>query len=195
MAFCAWCGNFVDEVSYAPCPRCGNPSNGAPRAAGAGGAKTAATIIAVLVGGLGAVAVIGILAAIAIPNMMTAMQRAKQKRTMADMRSVATALEAYGTDKNEYPQARTLDELSSALAPTYVREVPRLDGWETELRYECWGEEKCTNYALGAAGADKLWENESLQQYTPETKTGDFDCDIVFANGNFVQYPEGVQVR
>ena len=32
------------------------------------------------------VAIIGILAAIAIPNLLTAMQRSKQKRTMADMR-------------------------------------------------------------------------------------------------------------
>ena len=37
------------------------------------------------------VAIIGILAAIAIPNLMTAMQKSKQKRTMADMRSLATA--------------------------------------------------------------------------------------------------------
>src|SRR5436309_760920 len=37
------------------------------------------------------VAIIGILAAIAIPNLLTAMQRSKQKRTMADMRTIATA--------------------------------------------------------------------------------------------------------
>ncbi|HMC21457.1 MAG TPA: prepilin-type N-terminal cleavage/methylation domain-containing protein, partial [Thermoanaerobaculia bacterium] len=40
------------------------------------------------------VAIIGILAAIAIPNLLTAMQRSKQKRTMADMRTIATAWEA-----------------------------------------------------------------------------------------------------
>jgi len=37
------------------------------------------------------VAIIGILAAIAIPNLLTAMQRARQKRSMADMRTIATA--------------------------------------------------------------------------------------------------------
>ena len=37
------------------------------------------------------VAIIGILAAIAIPNLLTAMQRSKQKRSMADIRSIATA--------------------------------------------------------------------------------------------------------
>ena len=37
-------------------------------------------------------AIIGVLAAIAIPNLLTAMQRSRQKRSMADMRGVATAL-------------------------------------------------------------------------------------------------------
>ncbi|HYS55984.1 MAG TPA: prepilin-type N-terminal cleavage/methylation domain-containing protein, partial [Thermoanaerobaculia bacterium] len=48
------------------------------------------------------VAIIGILAAIAIPNLLTAMQRSKQKRTMADMRTIATAWEARATDVNRY---------------------------------------------------------------------------------------------
>src|SRR5437660_12266334 len=47
------------------------------------------------------VAIIGILAAIAIPNLLTAMQRSKQKRTMADMRTIATAWEARATDRSE----------------------------------------------------------------------------------------------
>ncbi len=51
------------------------------------------------------VAIIGILAAIAIPNLLTAMQRAKQKRTMADIRAIATAWEARATDMNTYGAA------------------------------------------------------------------------------------------
>src|SRR5437763_1331013 len=51
------------------------------------------------------VAIIGILAAIAIPNLLTAMQRSKQKRTMADMRTIATAWEARATDTNKYNAA------------------------------------------------------------------------------------------
>ena len=48
------------------------------------------------------VAIIGILAAIAIPNLLTAMQRSKQKRTMADVRTIATAWEARATDVNRH---------------------------------------------------------------------------------------------
>lgn len=202
MAFCAWCGNHVPQVSYAACPRCGNPTNGAQRVgalprAGGGGTNTAAIIIGVVVGGLALVAVIGILAAIAIPNLLTATERSKQKRTMADMRSIATAVEAYATDNNQYPKATSVAELSSSLTPSYLGTVPVLDAWGTPMKYECWPSEgsgdACARYAVASAGKDKQWEHESLQEYSTGTKTQKFDNDIVFANGSFAQYPEGVQ--
>ncbi|MBP8846490.1 MAG: prepilin-type N-terminal cleavage/methylation domain-containing protein, partial [Thermoanaerobaculia bacterium] len=37
------------------------------------------------------VAIIGIIAAILIPNLIDALQKSKQKRTMADMRNLGTA--------------------------------------------------------------------------------------------------------
>jgi len=49
------------------------------------------------------VAIIAILAAIAIPNFLQAQTRAKVSRAEADMRSIATALESYYVDHNEYP--------------------------------------------------------------------------------------------
>ncbi len=48
------------------------------------------------------VAIIGIIAAIAIPNLLSAIQRGKQKRTMGDIKTLASALEAYQTDANAY---------------------------------------------------------------------------------------------
>ena len=51
------------------------------------------------------IAIIGILAAIAIPNLLNAVQRGKQKRTMSDMRALATAIESYAVDNNVYPTA------------------------------------------------------------------------------------------
>src|SRR6202521_4090794 len=89
------------------------------------------------------IAIIGILAAIAIPNLLNAVQRGKQKRTMSDMRALATAVEAYAVDNNKYPAAAcaagvfstggtevTLDSSSfSALSPTYIAQPPKSDGW------------------------------------------------------------------
>jgi len=53
------------------------------------------------------VAIIAILAAIAVPNFLEAQVRAKVSRAKADMRSLATALEAYAVDINKYPTDRS----------------------------------------------------------------------------------------
>lgn len=49
------------------------------------------------------VAIIAILAAIAVPNFLEAQTRAKISRSKSDMRSLATGLESYRTDHNDYP--------------------------------------------------------------------------------------------
>ncbi len=48
------------------------------------------------------VAIIAILAAIAVPNFLEAQTRSKVSRTLADMRSMATAAESYYVDYNRY---------------------------------------------------------------------------------------------
>jgi general secretion pathway protein G len=195
MAFCAYCGSTVGEVSYRPCPSCGNPSNGAPRPnLPRGGNNAAVIVIFVIVGGLIAVAILGILAAIAIPNLLTAMQRAKQKRTMADVRSVATAVEAYAVDAKQYPSASSVEALQPLLAPKYIRTLPVKDGWGHPFRYTCTPEGRCDTYVLSSAGKDGVFEVGEGEPYEPGPTTN-FDNDIVFSNGQFVRYPEGVQVQ
>ena len=46
------------------------------------------------------VAIIGIIAAIAIPNLLNAINRGRQKRSMADIRTIGTAVEAYAVDNS-----------------------------------------------------------------------------------------------
>src|SRR5438105_14359454 len=73
------------------------------------------------------VAIIGILAAIAIPNLLTAMQRSKQKRTMADMRSEERRVgkecsyrKGPNAAKKKYPTGNaTIDNIKTDLAATY----------------------------------------------------------------------------
>jgi len=204
MQYCAYCGNAVEAVSYAPCPRCGKPSNGAPPPP-AGAAKTTNTamvVVLVVVGGLVVVAIIGILAAIAIPNLLTAKQRASQKRTMADVRGLGAALESYNADNNEYPKGTTIADLREALVPKYVRTVPAVDGWGHEYQYTCLKDattpqsDKCVGYLIGSAGWDGRFEHDSLLETLAGQGPGgttNFDCDIVYSAGNFVEYPEGVQ--
>jgi general secretion pathway protein G len=144
------------------------------------------------------VAIIGILAAIAIPNLLTAMQRSKQKRTMADIRSIATSWEARATDTNSYLVAGIISitnmaavnasDLKTQLTPTYIKQLPVRDGWEHD--YEFQGDTSGSTYYIISYGKDKTAD----AAFTPGGTT-DFDNDIVYSNGSFVKYPEGVQVQ
>ena len=49
------------------------------------------------------VAIIGIVAALAIPNLIGAIQRSRQSRSMADIRMISEGIEAYQTDYSYYP--------------------------------------------------------------------------------------------
>ena len=61
--------------------------------------KTGFTLIELLI----VVAIIAILAAIAVPNFLEAQTRSKVARSLADMRSIATAIESYRVDNNKLP--------------------------------------------------------------------------------------------
>ncbi len=145
------------------------------------------------------VAIIGILAAIAIPNLLTAMQRTRQKRTMADMRSIATAWESRATDVNTYNAAGmtwpaatvSVTSLTTMLTPTYVKKIPIYDGWNVEFMVS---DNNPNSYSVKSYGADKA-ENTTVTSAAAGITTSNFDCDIILSQGQFVQYPEGVQAQ
>lgn len=66
------------------------------------------------------VAIIAILAAIAVPNFLEAQVRAKSARLKADMRSMATGLEAYVVDHNQYIPSGYKDWSAQADMPKYA---------------------------------------------------------------------------
>jgi prepilin-type N-terminal cleavage/methylation domain-containing protein len=66
------------------------------------------------------VAIIAILAAIAVPNFLEAQVRAKISRVKSDMRSVATAEEAYCVDYNMYADHYT-NGVSDSMGFSYVQ--------------------------------------------------------------------------
>jgi len=148
------------------------------------------------------VAIIGILAAIAIPNLLTAMQRSKQKRSMADVRSIATAWEARAVDINRYNAAGyalpgsliTPDSLYQWLEPTYIKSGPRRDGWSNEYKFYMdqplgagTSSIAANRYALVSAGRNGKFDT------VIGGATTNFDCDIIYENGSFVQFPDGIQ--
>jgi general secretion pathway protein G len=145
------------------------------------------------------VAIIGIIVAIAVVNMINAIQRGKQKRSMADLKNLSTAIEAYATDMNFYPAAAgyslpsglslptaTLGAASSALSPTYLRVTPFSDGWNSWYLFGA--NAARSDYAVRSSGAD------GVPQTAPAWgATTDFNADIILVDGAFVQYPEGAQ--
>ncbi len=62
------------------------------------------------------VAIVAILAAIALPNSLEAQTRAKVARARADLRTAATALEAYAVDENRYPPDQPRPDLEGFFA-------------------------------------------------------------------------------
>src|ERR1700756_242975 len=132
------------------------------------------------------VAIIGILAAIAIPNLLTAMQRAKQKRTMADIRTIATAWEARATDVNKYNAAGAVSlpavtlpnaTMTTILSPTYIKSLPPRDGWGNDWKYlsdVAFGGTSAQQYAIISFGRDG-----TIESAPKGSSTTNFDCDII----------------
>lgn len=144
------------------------------------------------------VAIIGILATIAILAYRSAITRARQKRTMTDMRTLATAWEARATDTQSYLVAGagfsfpvtpvTGLSLRAALSPTYLRDFPAYDGWARPYDFGASENDTVKNYGIRSMGRDGAWEGSYVEGLTSSP-----DCDIVYSNGAFVASPAAVQ--
>jgi general secretion pathway protein G len=141
------------------------------------------------------VAIIALISAIAMVAYFTAVDRARQKRTISDMRTIASAWEARASEMQSYVVAgyafpeteATYEQLSEALVPTYTRAVTRRDGWGRPYQFATGAGPK--EYAIRSAGRDGLFEEG---EYVAGD-TDNPDCDIVYANGGFITYPVAVK--
>ena len=129
------------------------------------------------------VAVIGLIAAIAIPNFLGALDRGRQKRTMADLRSIATAMESYSIDETIYPVVTNITQLKNTLEPVYIQTAAPIDGWGIPFIIDS----VQTDYTLGSGGKDG-----GVLNYIGGA-TSNFNDAIIFSNGQFRQWPEGHQ--
>jgi general secretion pathway protein G len=132
-------------------------------------------------------AVIGLIAAIAIPNLVNAIQRGRQARTMGDLRGLANAVAMYQQDYAKFPVVGDLSPIGDAIDEVltmYMGGYNAVDGWNRAFLYESDGD----NYTLvsyGLNGApDTPWSHGPINY---------FDDDLVVQGGVFVQWPEGVQ--
>jgi type II secretion system protein G len=134
------------------------------------------------------VAIIGIIAAIAIPNLLNAIQRGKQKRTMADMRAIGTAVESYAVDNNLYPAGGSaVSGINAAVQPRYIARLPQVDAWQRSFDYESSPAGNAQKYSIESYGKNGVAETIAVGSTT------DFNNDILFSQGIFIEFPEGSQ--
>ncbi len=186
MSMCPHCGIPVG-ADFAFCVSCGKPVSGDQATAPPPSPQVVARssgrpwlFVAVSMAIVG-IAFVGIIAAVAVPNFLNAVQRGKQKRTMADMRSLEKAMSTFEVDNNRYPA-----DLSE-LQPKYLKTPPMLDGWGNPW-VTTFGYQEYTIVSLGKNG-----DPDGEAYYGGTTST--FNSDVVYSNGLFIQYPDGRQTN
>jgi general secretion pathway protein G len=136
--------------------------------------------------------VLAVVTAVGVPNLLNAIQRGKQKRTMGDMRTFATAMESYSIDNMQYVRMDAndladLDRLAKYLEPTYIKKLPRQDGWSEPFQVRAARAE----YTIMSYGKDRRPDGPDVPRPGANGGTTDFRSDIIFSTGSFVQFPDG----
>jgi prepilin-type N-terminal cleavage/methylation domain-containing protein len=151
------------------------------------------------------VAIIGIIAALLIPNFLDALQKAKQKRTVADERNTGTAMFSWLTDQlgaaaagqtgtvtvSLYGTAKTVGAVETILVPQYLQSVPAKDGWKHDYVYYLKTGTSVLDkqvMLIFSSGRDTntIGTSYTVQAFDPT----DYDQDIVWADGFFVRWPQ-----
>jgi type II secretion system protein G len=150
------------------------------------------------------IAIIGILAAILIPNLLDAMQKAKQKRTVADIRIAGTAMFAWLTDEvgaaaagtaatsitmSSY-KSMTSTDLGTLLIPQYMQTIPIKDGWRQPYKYYLdptpLSKQQVMAIISGGRDSSAAQSSYTVVGFDPT----DYDQDLVWADGFFVRWPQ-----
>ena len=141
------------------------------------------------------IAIIGIVAAIAIPNLLTALHKGKLKATMGDMKSIGTAIESYITDMAMAPGGGTVSNiagLSVDLVPFYIKVLPTRDAWNGMLRYQSGiSGLRQSYYSIISYGRDGVDSGINVDDtnYLINSLSG-FNNDICFSDGLFTYAPK-----
>ena len=150
------------------------------------------------------VAIIGLLAAMLIPNLLDAMQKAKQKKTMAEQRLLGGAMMGWLTDQSSAAAAGaavtaidlasydsiTPAALTAELVPTYIQVVPSYDGWKRpyDLYLDTAPPVDQTVMAIRSAGQGGVPSSDTYVAGAFEPT--EYDQDLVWADGFFVRWPQ-----
>ncbi len=144
------------------------------------------------------VAIIGIIAAIAIPNLLTALNTSRQRATTGDMKTMGSGIEMYIVE-NGKPFPSNGEEIKVAIDNAitnvqsrnfFFKRIIEKDGWGNFLMYHAEADVYsvlCKGKA-GSASMPTLTDGQPVEYVV--NKATDYNNAIVFSNGNFTYGPK-----
>ena len=150
------------------------------------------------------VTVVGLIFAILLPFFLDSLEKAKQRKTMANINTIGKSMMNWLTDQAGAAAAGftaeqmdlqnfltiSTDDLAAIMVPVYLPTLPRNDGWGSAFDYYL----KVIDFndpdtiAIRSPGGDGVFSGTTYTM-APFTTT-DYDQDIVWADGLFVRWPQ-----
>ncbi|MEM8962820.1 MAG: prepilin-type N-terminal cleavage/methylation domain-containing protein [Acidobacteriota bacterium] len=163
------------------------------------------------------IAIIGIIASILIPNLLDALNKAKQKKTVASMRENGSAWMSWLTDQvgaasaggstydgtalDKYDYEDLVVDLIPSDSMFYINQVEHQDGWLHDLTFCRNDDIEAFNVFMSCSPGrnSDFGENPSGNSDCCNQSWGvgafigtDYDQDIVWADGYMLRYPGSV---
>jgi type II secretion system protein G len=143
------------------------------------------------------IAIIGIIAAIAIPSLLNALDRARQATTVSNVVQMGQGCDRYIQDhpKQGAPQAGDIEELQTIFEETEINLNKGMarDGWGYLLHYSFDASGDGRRFTVESYGSDGASGGLVAVNENNEYIVKHFDEDIIYVNGRLLQYPEGAQ--
>lgn len=151
------------------------------------------------------VAIIGIIASMLIPNMLDAMQKAKQKRTIADMRIAGGAMFSWLTDQvgaaaagqsstqvdlSTYGSVKSVTDLTTILVPNYLQDIPVKDGWKSPFDYYLNTANPHARNVMAIRSRGRDSQADTTSYTVTSFEPTDYNRDVIWADGFMVRWPE-----
>ncbi len=203
---CMKCGAEISEAAKF-CENCGLPTM--PTTVKKPGTNKALIWVIAIVSALFVLVIIlGIVAALVIPNLVTASEKAKHRTTMVDIANISQAIETYVLDYGTVPAQDGAYDIDSnfyeALSPSYVIDMPTTDRWGNNILVFCGAAcdgkygitgSSADDFLLVSLGKDGIMEDWEFDENDPEAGLfvyqyiEDFNKDLVMRNGSWIRAP------
>jgi hypothetical protein len=109
-----------------------------------------------------------------------------RRRTMGDLKRLGHTVDSWAKDHSgAYPVCNGLDDVRHCLRQSIGEPMASLrldDAWGKPLMY--WSDKEGKEYLLISYATDGIWDGAGRTG-----PTDGLDCDIVFSNGDFAQWP------